>query len=359
MSVVRAIHAYETWLDHHIQTDATGRAQRHQRMRANAFAFLRATYPRWLAQWRRRAGALADAPVVLAVGDLHVENFGTCCDAEGRLAWGVNDVDEAAPLAYVADLVRLCASAILAAESGHLALAPDRISTAIVNGYQAGLASGGKPLLLAVADAPFPVGQHGSFGDPVAFAADISRLQAARPPAAVTALLRSALPAGTGPVRFARRRAGLGSRDHDRFVAVTDWCGGAIVREAKELAPPATAFLDDAPAAPGEYIKRILAAAIRAPDPSLRVAAGWLVRRLAPDCDRVELSDLPQTRDEQALLHAMGVETANVHLPSADVEQVTRHLKRLGAGGVAAAAEQMLRGVRDDWHAYRDHTDAA
>jgi len=32
---------------------------------------------------------------VLAVGDLHVENFGTWRDAEGRLIWGVNDFDEA------------------------------------------------------------------------------------------------------------------------------------------------------------------------------------------------------------------------------------------------------------------------
>jgi len=31
---------------------------------------------------------------VLAVGDLHVENFGTWRDAEGRLIWGVNDFDE-------------------------------------------------------------------------------------------------------------------------------------------------------------------------------------------------------------------------------------------------------------------------
>ena len=36
------------------------------------------------------AGALE-----LSVGDLHVENFGTWRDSEGRLIWGINDFDEA------------------------------------------------------------------------------------------------------------------------------------------------------------------------------------------------------------------------------------------------------------------------
>ena len=44
------------------------------------------------------------------VGDLHVENFGTWRDVEGRLVWGVNDFDEAYALPYTNDLVRLVAS---------------------------------------------------------------------------------------------------------------------------------------------------------------------------------------------------------------------------------------------------------
>lgn len=39
----------------------------------------------------------------MAVGDLHVENFGTWRDIEGRLVWGVNDFDEAHPLSYAND----------------------------------------------------------------------------------------------------------------------------------------------------------------------------------------------------------------------------------------------------------------
>ena len=48
---------------------------------------------------------------MLAVGDLHVENFGTWRDADGRLCWGINDFDEADRLPYTNDLVRLAASA--------------------------------------------------------------------------------------------------------------------------------------------------------------------------------------------------------------------------------------------------------
>jgi hypothetical protein len=47
----------------------------------------------------------------MAVGDLHLENFGIWRDAEGRLVWGVNDFDEAHPMAFTNDLVRLAVSA--------------------------------------------------------------------------------------------------------------------------------------------------------------------------------------------------------------------------------------------------------
>ena len=39
------------------------------------------------------------------VGDLHVENYGTWRDAEGRLVCGNNDFDETCPLPYTNDVV--------------------------------------------------------------------------------------------------------------------------------------------------------------------------------------------------------------------------------------------------------------
>jgi len=59
--------------------------------------FFRATFYRWLQLWPELCADLVKAPPVLGVGDLHIENFGTWRDEEGRLIWGVNDLDEAWP----------------------------------------------------------------------------------------------------------------------------------------------------------------------------------------------------------------------------------------------------------------------
>ncbi len=73
---------------------------------------------------------------MLAVGDIHLENFGTWRDVEGRLIWGVNDYDEAHEMPYALDLVRLGVSAAL----GTPHLDTDKhICGHILEGYRAGL----------------------------------------------------------------------------------------------------------------------------------------------------------------------------------------------------------------------------
>src|ERR1700761_176442 len=109
---------YEIWLGGRIDLVAEDLALKHERMKLDLLPFLRATFYRWMQLWPEVCPDLADAKAVLAVGDLHIENFGTWRDAEGRLVWGVNDFDEAYELPYVADLVRLAASALVAARSG-------------------------------------------------------------------------------------------------------------------------------------------------------------------------------------------------------------------------------------------------
>ena len=81
-----------------------------------AFPFFRATFYRWLQLWPEICPDLVNAPAVLGVGDLHIENFGTWRDEEGRLIWGVNDLDEAWPAPYALDLVRLTTSVYVAIE---------------------------------------------------------------------------------------------------------------------------------------------------------------------------------------------------------------------------------------------------
>src|SRR6202140_3358031 len=122
MNIVKETHRFEEGLGRHTTLVKPDLRLKHQRMAEAVFPFLRATFYLWMQIWPEVCPDLAKAPGVLGVGDLHVENFGTWRDVEGRLIWGVNDFDEAAVLPYTNDLVRLAASALLAITAGHLTL---------------------------------------------------------------------------------------------------------------------------------------------------------------------------------------------------------------------------------------------
>jgi len=72
---------------------------------------------------------------VLAVGDVHVASFGTWRDGEGRLCWGVDDFDDAYPLRYTNDLVRLAASVKMLIDSGEIGVKFRAACDAILEGY--------------------------------------------------------------------------------------------------------------------------------------------------------------------------------------------------------------------------------
>ena len=128
--------AYEAWLETRCDVVTEDIADKHKQMKESAFVFLRATYFRWAKQIGKWCPQLMDAPKILSVGDLHLENFGTWRDADGRFVWGVNDFDEAAAMPYLLDLVRLAAS---------IRLGPDRAvdnraaAAVLLKGYREGL----------------------------------------------------------------------------------------------------------------------------------------------------------------------------------------------------------------------------
>jgi uncharacterized protein (DUF2252 family) len=148
MNIVKATQRFEKWLSRHTALVKPDLRLKHQRMAEAVFPFLRATFYRWMQIWPEVCSDLAKAPRVLAVGDLHVENFGTWRDIEGRLVWGINDFDEAAVLPYTIDLVRLATSAMFAIESGHVAVRPKDACSAILEGYQESLTDRGRPFVL-------------------------------------------------------------------------------------------------------------------------------------------------------------------------------------------------------------------
>ncbi len=82
-----------------------------------------------------------------AVGDLHIQNFGSWRDGHARLIWGVNDYDEVATMSFAADLVRLIMSAELASEATPaLDLTLTEICECVRDGYIAGLKDGARTL---------------------------------------------------------------------------------------------------------------------------------------------------------------------------------------------------------------------
>ena len=149
MTVTEATRDYERWLGRQLPLVRADLQRKHRQMQKDPFAFFRATYYRWVQRSDALLGHLSSAPAVLAVGDLHVENFGTWRDAEGRLVWGINDFDEAARLPYAHDLVRLATSGALAWAAGRMRIRVVDICEAVLLGYRDGLKAGGRPFVLA------------------------------------------------------------------------------------------------------------------------------------------------------------------------------------------------------------------
>ena len=143
-SFTKSTEAYEAWRGSRAPIVTADLELKHERLRTSPFVFLRGTYYRFLEQFVAGQPELAKAPAVVAVGDLHIENFGTWRDHDARLVWGVNDFDEADLLPYTIDLARLATSALLAIEEGHMAIDAADACEALLDGWRERV-EGGQP----------------------------------------------------------------------------------------------------------------------------------------------------------------------------------------------------------------------
>ncbi len=347
--ILGATRSYETWLATQTRVVSADLRLKHRRMAESAFVFLRGTFYRWIQRWSTLPASLVGAPSLIAVGDLHVENFGTWRDAEGRLIWGVNDVDEACVLPYTQDLVRLATSACLAVREGHFGLSNRVVCHAILEGYAACLDRGHRPVVLEERHAWLRRIALNELRDPQIYWSTLQTLPLARGTVPRVAL-RSRLPSGAATYRVHTRVAGVGSLGRQRFVAIAEWAGGLIAREAKAWVPSAALWAKVSPRA--DAAAALLAQAIRAADPCFSVRKPWILRRLAPECSRIDLADLPKKRDEQKLLRAMGWETANMHGRGAR-RAVLRDLSARKSRWLERAAGDMLDATLEDWRAWK------
>jgi len=356
MNIAKSTTRYEEWLRRHTQVVEPDLRLKHQRMNENMFMFLRATFYRWVQIWPEICSDLAKAPQVLAVGDLHVENFGTWRDIEGRLVWGVNDFDEAHSMSYANDLVRLAVSAHLAINENHLSIHRKDACEAILEGYQESLKEGGRPFVLGEHNQWLRDIAENELRDPVHFWKRMDSLPLLRSPVPVSATeaLEHLMPEKRLPCKIVHRIAGLGSLGHQRYVALAEWRGGRIAREAKALVPSSCDWAAGDERPPEIFYNAVIGRAVRCADPFVQLRGRWIVRRLSPHCSRVELAALPVQRDELKLLYAMGWETANVHFGSRGAQRdILRHLRRQSAGWLHAAARTMAKAVEKDFVAWK------
>jgi uncharacterized protein (DUF2252 family) len=334
MGIAKATRAYETWLARHIRLLPADLERKHQAMAEDLFSFFRATFYRWMQLWPKVCADDAAAPHVLAVGDLHVENFGTWRDIEGRLVWGINDFDEVYELPYTIDLVRLAASAHIAIRESRLKILAKDACVAILTGYKKSLEVGGVPIVLAEEHEWLRDMVTGVLRDPTAFWKKLDSLPTlkGRVPKSVRRAIERQLPEPGLDYRIVHRIAGLGSLGRERYVAIAMYRGAKVAREAKALASSACAW-----AIAGKTSERIryqeaLDKSVRAVDPFVH-------------------------RDESKLLRAMGFETANVHLGTPRAAKlILRDLGQRPADWLHQAATAMVKATTTDWRDWRTST---
>src|SRR5262245_49951473 len=340
-SIVKSTDAYEAWMRQRTDVSEKMLEKKHEKMSDAVFPFLRATFYRWVEQWPAVCPKLArrDQDVLLAVGDLHVENFGVWRDSRQRLVWGVNDFDDACELPFTSDLVRLATSAILAASTAGVKVNADSICGFLIDGYRTGLVKAEPILIPANRNAPLAKLTRDTQEEPVAFwrkKLDPKRSPAIEPrdlPRGLEDMFHAAFRSGAR-LTFRRQKSpgGLGSQGRRRFTAVETIRKGVYeAREAKALVPSALYWLRRQDRMPSQT-STLLQHAIRIPDPFFQVHDRWLLRQLAPDIAKI---DMPAGEDDKrlalapALLGLMGRETANIHLGSLSRSDLEKRLKEL------------------------------
>lgn len=339
---------YETWLRKSLGEDfvPADLAEKNRVMKASPFVFLRGTYWRWAELSQELFPDLANAPAVLAVGDIHLENFGTWRDVDGRLVWGVNDFDEAARMPYALDLVRLAASAVLAsgARNGETTV----LCEAVLGGYRDGLATPSAVVLdrdwTWLRDkVVVPEEVRQKFWKKI----KARKTEPARP--RFRHSLRDAMPAPGIAFDTARRVAGTGSLGRPRWIAVAEWRGAPIVREAKAVLTSAWALAHGHPKEP-IHIGEIAAGRYRSPDPWYHVTNGIVTRRLSPNNRKIEANSIVGKLHGPRMLSAMGFELANIHLGTNGARAaITKDLKARENGWLSVETRKAAAAVLADY----------
>jgi uncharacterized protein DUF2252 len=397
MNIVKSTQAYDRWLVKQLGGDVFRHdlASKHEKMADDPFQFLRATYWRWAETIFAACPQLKGAPQVLAVGDIHVENFGTWRDREGRLVWGVNDFDEAARMPYPLDIVRLAVSAVLAHVRGITARA---VCTNILKGYSRGLAD----------PKPFVLDRHSEWlrdtvvvtndqrkdfwkkFDPTKINAKAKsknkkkkgknkkkKWPKVRPARKMRRRYRDAIDAAKPDsaivFEYFERTAGTGSLGRPRYFGVGHWRSDLVVREAKAMVRSSWTLAHRGPHR--LRCEEIAAGRFRCPDPFYHLRGRVLVRRLTPNDYKIEAT--PKLKKAEAdshralptsvlvnpkMLEAMGRDLAAIHRGTPGRRKaISADLVQRKANWLLAAvtaARNSIEAEWSEWSAYHKRTHA-
>jgi hypothetical protein len=395
MDIVSSVGRYEKWLVRSLEGDINqcDIAEKHRKMTAGPFQFLRGTYWRW-AETIYGADVcpkLARAPQALSVGDIHVENFGTWRDADGRLIWGVNDFDEAALMPYLHDIVRLATSAVLADVPG---ITIERICTRILEGYETGLARPipcildrkHKKLRKVAIVSESDRRDFWTKFDPEQIRLGLEKEAAktpedrkrpkVRPAEGMLREYRQALDAAKPDQKikfeYFERTAGTGSLGRRRYFGVGEYLGDLVIREAKAIVPSGWHY---AQGTKGDLAcEQIATGQFRAPDPFYHLNGSILLRRVSPNDFKIET----EPRDKKAkaekereshrlvkrdaiindqALHAMGRDIAAIHRATDTKGAIADDFRTHKSTWLLDAVRRAQAKVEKDWSDWCKHCD--
>jgi hypothetical protein len=152
--------------------------------------------------------------------------------------------------------------------------------------------------------------------------------------------------------KVVRRQAGLGSLGQQRFVAIGVWQGGCVAREAKAMLPSAFVWVSGEVGHRQSNYENAIKSAVRSPDPFQ--VGSWLIRRLSPDSNPIDIQTLPKHSDEEMILQAMGAEAANVHLGTKrQATSILKDLSKRKANWLRDSATRMSQAMEKDWNRYK------
>ena len=146
----------------------------------------------------------------------------------------------------------------------------------------------------------------------------------------------------------------MGSLGQKRFVVIAQWNGGCIAREAKAMVPSSVRWLDGRASDRNSYYEQAIESAVRAHDPFQKTIGRWIIRRLSPDSNPIDITLIPKVHDEETLLQAMGSEAANVHLGTKrQVKNILKHLRRMKPDWLRSGAKSISKALEKDWKHYK------